>query len=105
MHYFFKIYGVIQDLLDNLPKIKQVLQEFAFEEIEVQGNRIDFFYWSNTYLDIDELLAQLKVRLSANAYGQIDYIDFLDWKMIRFFIQGSSITSHPIPLQKSMDLN
>jgi len=103
MHYFFKIYGFIQDISDNFPKIKKILQEFAFEEIDVHGNRIDFFYWSNVYLDVEQFLTQLKTTLSSDAYGQIDYIDFLDWKMIRFFIQGSSITSQAIPLNKSMD--
>ncbi len=79
----YKIYGFIEDNSKNLKQIKEILELLSVEEIEIINNRLDFFYWDNIYIDLPEFLSAITKHLSPQAKGQIDYIDYEEWKMLR----------------------
>ncbi|MDK2920774.1 MAG: hypothetical protein PWR24_331 [Desulfonauticus sp.] len=99
----YKKYGYIEDNSANLKKIKEILENFSIEEIEINKNRLDFFSWDNFYFDLEDLLKSLSQHLSPQAKGQIDYIDYEEWKMLRIEIKNGQMKQYPIYIDKALE--
>lgn len=99
----FKIYGYIEDKIVVLNQIKKVLDSYLIEEIEISNNRLDFFYWDNIYIDFTAFLEELKKYFTNDTKGQIDYIDYEEWKMLRTEIKGKSLKQYPIYIDKALE--
>ncbi|MDQ7031382.1 MAG: hypothetical protein Q9M37_01495 [Desulfonauticus sp.] len=105
IHKTYKVYGFFEDKKHLiLEKIKNILQTFNIHEIEEnQPNRIDFFYWENTYFDLDSFIQKIESILSPTTFGQIDFIDFWEWNMKRIQVEDKQIKVKDIPLQRSQN--
>lgn len=102
--YLYKIYGFFEDDPNIIDKIQHTLSNLNIFEVEKsKDTRIDFFYWGNCFVDLDSLIEDLKKYFTPQTYGQIDFIDFDEWKMKRIEIKKGNVLAKPIPLNKSWD--
>ncbi|MBT8762411.1 hypothetical protein KFV02_00505 [Desulfohalobiaceae bacterium Ax17] len=95
-----RLYGFInvQD-----PKKIDVLREiFTDFDLKIDENRIDFDL-EEVFIDPEEYIEKLQEVLSDQDSGQIDFINFDEWQMTRYEIEGSKIHPRKIHLDGALE--
>lgn len=95
-----RFYGQLKNLDHNA---KKQLKEFLSDlEPSEDKDEIEFFY-EGSYIDYDWYIDGLKKIINKDVRGQIDVIDFEEWRMIRYVIKDGKIAGKKIHLNEALE--
>ncbi len=95
-----RVYG---DFHRISPKIyKQIKDSIPFDQVEYDGDvlRVDH---EGVYLMIDDFIELIRDVLPEGGYGHVEFIDHLDWEVIRYTITPGKIESKKVKVDNVLD--
>ncbi|MFO8031901.1 MAG: hypothetical protein R6U22_05105 [Desulfohalobiaceae bacterium] len=86
MRHPLRIYGQVQDLD---PAKLEKLHSRALSPFQLFENQLEIDYLG-PYLDLEPLLQEIADALGPDGRGEVDYLDYADWELIRYKLKPGS---------------
>jgi len=95
-----RVYGDFHRVSPEL--FEQIRDAIPFEQVDYDGDvlRLDH---EGPYLMIDDFIEQMAALLPENGYGNVEYIDHVEWEVIRYTIRGGRIESKTVKVDNVLD--
>lgn len=88
MRYPLRIYGQVRGLA---PERLEELSSQELDPFQLVDGQLEADYLGS-YLDIEPLLQKIAGALGPEGRGQVDYLDYQDWELIRYQLEPGSWT-------------
>ncbi|WP_243547220.1 hypothetical protein [Pseudodesulfovibrio tunisiensis] len=95
-----RVYGDFHRLAPEA--YEQVKGMIPFDQVKYDGDvlRVDH---EGVYLDIDDFMEAIAGLLGNGGYGNIEYIDNVEWTVTRYVIRDGKIEFKTIPIDNVLD--
>lgn len=85
-----RVYGDVHGLSEQ--DFNELKLELPFNKVVYKENVLNVDYEGH-YIDIDDFLEEMVKRLPANGWAKVDFIDHVEWQLIRYEIENGKLTS------------
>lgn len=95
-----RIYGDFHRISPEI--FEQLKESIPFDQVEYDGDILRLDY-EGVYILVDDFMEKVRDLLPEDGYGHVEFIDNLDWEVIRYTITPGKIEEKKVKVDNVLD--